>query len=73
MLYDNSTPKKSVASWILEQTKTGKLDVTSGYFTVGIFAMISRKLNNKMEAYRVILGDIVCNDQDKGNPVNLLT
>ena len=73
MLYDNSTPEKSVASWILEQTKTGRLDVTSGYFTVGILAMISRKLNEKIEAYRFVLGDIVCNDQDKENPINLLT
>jgi len=73
MLYDNSTTEKSVASWILEQTKTGRLDVTSGYFTVGILAMISRKLNEKIDAYRFVLGDIVCNDQDKENPINLLT
>ena len=59
MLYDNSTTEKSVASWILEQTKTGRLDVTSGYFTVGILAMISRKLNEKIDAYRFVLGDIV--------------
>ncbi|MEX1048036.1 MAG: SNF2-related protein [Akkermansiaceae bacterium] len=73
MLYDNSTPEKSVASWILEQTKTGKLDVTSGYFTVGILALISRELNQKIENYRFVLGDIVSNDQDKENPINLLT
>jgi hypothetical protein len=73
MLYDNSKPERSVASWILEQTKTGKLDVTSGYFTVGMLSFISRHLNQKIEAYRFVLGDIVCNDQDKENPINLLT
>jgi len=73
MLYDNSSSEKSVARWILDQTKTGRLDVTSGYFTVGILAMISRKLNEKIDAYRFVLGDIVCNDQDKENPINLLT
>ena len=73
MLYDNSTPEKSVASWILEETKTGRLDVTSGYFTVGILSFISRHLNQNIEAYRFVLGDIVCNDQDKEKPINLLT
>jgi hypothetical protein len=73
MLYDNSNQQKSVASWILEQTKTGKLDVTSGYFTVGILSFISRHLNEKIENFRFVLGDIVANDQDKENPINLLT
>jgi hypothetical protein len=73
MLHDNSTREKSVATWILEQTKTGKLDVTSGYFTVGILSFIGRQLNQKIENFRFVLGDIVANDQDKENPINLLT
>jgi hypothetical protein len=73
MLYDNSTREKWVATWILEQTKTGRLDVTSGYFTVGILSFISRELNQKIENFRFVLGDIVANDQDKENPINLLT
>lgn len=73
MLYDNSSPDKSVAKWILDQTKTGNLDVTSGYFTVGILSFINRKLNQKIERFRFVLGDIVANDQDKENPINLLT
>ena len=73
MLYDNSTPATSVHTWLLEQTKTGKLDVTSGYFTVGILSFISRHLNEKIDAFRFVLGDIVANDQDRENPINLLT
>ncbi|TVP77280.1 MAG: helicase [Puniceicoccaceae bacterium] len=73
MLYDNSTKEKSVASWIEEQTGTGKLDCTSGYFTVGILSFISRKLNDKISDFRFVLGDIVCNDQDREKPINLLT
>lgn len=73
MLYDNSSPETSVATWILDQTKTGKLDVTSGYFTVGILSLISRELNQKIDNFRFVLGDIVANDQDKENPINLLT
>jgi superfamily II DNA or RNA helicase len=73
VLFDNSSPETSVATWILEQTKTGELDVTSGYFTVGILSLISRHLNQKIENFRFVLGDIVANDQDKENPINLLT
>lgn len=73
MLYDNSSREKSVAKWILDQTKTGNLDVTSGYFTVGILSFINRELNQKIEGFRFVLGDIVANDQDKENPINLLT
>lgn len=73
MLFDNATPETSVATWLREQTHAGKLDVTSGYFTVGILAFISRKLNEKITDFRFVLGDIVCRDQDKEKPINLLT
>ncbi len=73
MLHDNSTTETSVHTWILKQTKTGKLDVTSGYFTVGILTFISRNLNQKIENFRFVLGDIVANDQDRDRPINLLT
>ena len=73
MLYDNSSPETSVANWITEQTQAGKLDCTSGYFTVGILSFLSRELNQKITDFRFILGDIVCNDQDKDRPINLLT
>lgn len=73
MLYDNSTKEKSVYTWLEEQTGSGKLDCTSGYFTVGILSFISRKLNDKISDFRFVLGDIVCNDQDKERPINLLT
>ena len=73
MLFDNSTPETSVANWIAEQTQSGKLDCTSGYFTVGILAYLSKELNEKISDFRFVLGDIVCNDQDKDRPINLLT
>ncbi len=73
MLYDNSTKEKSVATWIEEQTATGRLDCTSGYFTVGILAHLSRTINEKISDFRFVLGDIVCNEQDRDRPINLLT
>lgn len=73
MLFDNSSKETSVATWIAEQTKSGKLDCTSGYFTVGILAHLSNQLNDKISDFRFVLGDIVCNDQDKERPINLLT
>jgi hypothetical protein len=73
MLYDNSTSETSVASWIKQQTRSGKFDCTSGYFTVGILSFLSRELNEKISDFRFVLGDIVCSDQDKENPINLLT
>lgn len=72
MLHDNSSPEKSVATWISEQTQSGRLDVTSGYFTVGILSWLSRELNEKISSFRFILGDIVSNDQDADRPINLL-
>jgi len=73
MLFDNSTKDKSVATWLEQHTYEGKLDVTSGYFTVGILSFLSDKLNDKISDFRFILGDIVSVDQDKDKPVNLLT
>ena len=73
MLYDNSSKETSVAVWLSEQTQSGKLDCTSGYFTVGILAYLSREINDKISDFRFVLGDIVCNDQDKDKPINLLT
>ncbi len=73
MLYDNSSRETSVATWIQEQTLSGKLDVTSGYFTVGILAFLSHELNEKIADFRFVLGDIVCRDQDRERPINLLT
>ena len=73
MLFDNSSKETSVATWIAEQTQSGKLDCTSGYFTVGILAYLSRHLNERITDFRFVLGDIVSNDQDKERPINLLT
>ena len=49
------------------------MDVTSGYFTVGILAMLSRELNSKISEFRFVIGDIVATDEDKEKPINLLT
>jgi superfamily II DNA or RNA helicase len=72
MLYDNSTQEKTVAHWIYDQTKEGKIDAASGYFTVGILAYLSQHLNERITQYRFILGDIVSRGEDKEKPINLL-
>ena len=59
MLFDNSTKETSIANWIVEQTQqSGKFDCTSGYFTVGILAYLSKHLNEKITHFRFVLGDI---------------
>jgi superfamily II DNA or RNA helicase len=73
MLYDNSSPETSVHTWISEQTSKGKMDVTTGYFTVGILAKISRELNEKISEFRFVIGDIASTGEDKEKPINLLT
>jgi hypothetical protein len=65
VFYDNSTPVTSVHTWLLEQTKTGKLDVSSGYFTVGILSFISRHLNEKIDTFRFVLGYIVAKGEHR--------
>jgi len=65
MLLDNENKNLKVHEWIKEYTEEGKLDIITGYFTIGALAFLSKNTNEKIEKYRFILGDIVNFDNDK--------
>lgn len=59
MLLDNETKERSAGQWLAEWTKNGKLDIVTGYFSVGGLSFLSDKVNDRVKLYRFILGDMV--------------
>ncbi len=59
MILDNENENLKVHEWITQYTEEGKLDIVTGYFTVGALAYLSFNVNKKIEHFRFILGDIV--------------
>ncbi len=41
MLLDNENQNRKVHEWIAEHTKSGTLDIVTGYFTIGALAWFS--------------------------------
>lgn len=72
MLLDNENSTNKVHEWIARYTEEGKLDVVTGYFTIGALAYLSKTTNNKIDQYRFILGDIVNIDEVKDRALDLL-
>lgn len=73
MILDNEhKEKKKVHEWITEYTDNGKLDVVTGYFTIGALAYIQDTINNHVNKYRLILGDIANETPEKHHPLDLL-
>ncbi|MDR2065441.1 MAG: phospholipase D-like domain-containing protein [Prevotellaceae bacterium] len=59
MLLDNENENLKVHEWLSEKTKEGTMSIVTGYFTVGALAYLAKKTQEKISAYRFILGDIV--------------
>jgi ERCC4-related helicase len=59
MIIDNENQKLKVHEWITKYNEEGRLDVVTGYFTIGALAYLSKSTNDKIENYRFVLGDIV--------------
>ncbi len=59
MILDNENKNLKVHEWISKYTEEGKLDIVTGYFTVGALAYLSFNVNEKIGQFRFILGDIV--------------
>ncbi len=72
MILDNENNKLKVHEWITKNTESGKLDVVTGYFTIGALAYLSAVTNHKIGFYRFILGDIVNIDQVKDRALDLM-
>jgi hypothetical protein len=72
MILDNENENHKVHEWISEYTEQGKLDIITGYFTIGALAWLSKKVNSKISEFRLVLGDIVNFDLEDNRPLDLL-
>ena len=72
MILDNENENPKVHDWITQYTEQGKLDIVTGYFTIGALAYISRSVNEKISEYRFVLGDIVNVYNPDERPLDLL-
>lgn len=72
MILDNENENKKIHEWISQYTEAGKLDIVTGYFTIGALAFLSRQVNDKISNFRLVLGDIVNVDIEDNRPLDLL-
>lgn len=72
MILDNENNNLKVYEWISKYTENGKLDIVTGYFTIGALAYLSEQVNSKITNFRLILGDIVNIDPEENRPLDLL-
>ncbi len=72
MILDNKNENQKVYEWVREYTESGKIDIVTGYFTVGALAYLSRQINSKIKIFRMVLGDIVNIDMIQDRTIDLL-
>lgn len=72
MILDNENENLKVHEWIESYTEQGKLDIVTGYFTIGALAWLSKTVNDKISDFRLVLGDIVNFDSIDQRPLDLL-
>ncbi|WP_303920880.1 helicase-related protein [Draconibacterium sediminis] len=72
MILDNENQELKVHEWITKYTEEGKLDIVTGYFTIGALAYMSKQVNGKIKEFRMVLGDIVNIDSVENRPLDLL-
>lgn len=72
MILDNENENLKVHEWITQNTDEGKLDIVTGYFTIGALAFLSNQVNEKIDHFRLVLGDIVNVDSMDSRPLDLM-
>ena len=72
MILDNENKNLKVHEWISQYTENGKLNIVTGYFTIGALAYLSEQVNSKITDFRLILGDIVNIAPEENRPLDLL-
>ena len=72
MILDNENENLKVHDWVSTYTENGKMDIVTGYFTIGALAWLSLKINEKISEFRLVLGDIVSIDTEDNRPLDLL-
>lgn len=70
MIIDNKTNK--IYELISKRTKEGFFDIVTGYFTIGGLSYLSEKTNDKISAFRFVIGEIVSTDTFKEKSLDLL-
>jgi hypothetical protein len=72
MILDNENNNLKVHEWLAKYTEEGKLDIVTGYYTIGALAYLSNQVNAKIAHFRLVLGDIVNMDSIEHRPLDLL-
>lgn len=72
MILDNENENHKVHEWISSYTEQGKLDIVTGYFTIGALAWLSKEVNDNISDFRLVLGDIVNIDTVENRPLDLM-
>jgi ERCC4-related helicase len=72
MILDNENENLKVHEWVSKYTDQGKFDIVTGYFTIGALAWLSKEVNEKIDNYRLVLGDIVNIGPIENRPLDLL-
>ncbi len=72
MILDNQNDNLKVHEWIHKYTETGKLEIVTGYFTIGALAYLSNSVNEKIQEFNLVLGDIVSVDVLENRSLDLL-
>ena len=72
MILDNENKNLKVHEWLKKYTENGNMDIVTGYFTVGALAYLSKQVNEKIKAFRFVLGDIVNIDMIQDRTIDLL-
>jgi ERCC4-related helicase len=70
MILDNE--KRSVHEWITKHTHDGKIQLVTGYFTIGALAWMSEKLNQKISRFDLVLGEMSGHDTSRDRTLDLL-
>ena len=73
MILDNKNENQKVYEWLKKYTEAGKIDIVTGYFTVGALSYLSRQINGKIKEFRMVLGDIVSTDVVQDRTIDLLS
>ena len=53
MILDNENQELKVHEWITKYTEEGKIDIVTGYFTIGALAYLSKQVNDKISDFRM--------------------
>lgn len=72
MILDNENTNQKVYEWISSYTEEGKMEIVTGYFTIGALAWLSQQVNNKISNFKLVLGEIVNVNIEDHRPLDLL-